>query len=213
MADTLDLLSLAEGYRAINDATSAAAGTGGHDTELAQWITAVSRRIDKKCGSVVRRTVTAEQHAGGRAFIIPRLRPVFSVTTITEYDGTSAQALAAEDLAGGTVSGNDYWIDPETSFIHRHANGYGCRFAPTRVIVTYSSGRSSSTVAVDPLFKVAAASIIRRLWSRESGAWASGGNPLADEGGDGGSRFFKAVDPMIRELLGDERAYGSIGIA
>lgn len=212
MADTLDIITLVEGYRAINDETSAAAGTGDHDTELAQWITAISRRIDKKCGAVVNRTLTSEQHPGGGRFIIPRHRPVSSISAISEYDGTSGQALAAENLAGGTATGFDYFIDPDTSFVRRHCYGRPSVFAPTRVILTYVAGRAANTGAVDALFKTAAATILRRLWSREAGAWARGGNPMADEG-DGGSRFFKAVDPIIAELLGGEMGYGSIGLS
>ena len=54
MADTLDVLTLAEGRVAV--------GMDGadpsEDTELAQAITAISRRLDDRCGPIVVRTYT-----------------------------------------------------------------------------------------------------------------------------------------------------------
>lgn len=205
MADTYDLVTLAEGYRALNDKVSADAGAGSYDTILAQWITAISRRIDDVCGPVVNRTITSEQHRGGRETIIPLHRPVSSVSSINEYEGTTAQALAAENLAGGVTTGNDYWLDPDTSIIYRRSSGRRWFFASNRVIVTYVAGRAANTAAVDAKFKLAAGSILHRLWARDAGAWARGGDPL---GPDGEIGFFRAVDPMINEFLANERRYG-----
>jgi len=200
MADTLDILTLVEGYRAVNDRVSADAGQGSHDAVLSQWITGISRRVDDLCGPVVQRTVTAEHHQGGEPFIVPRKRPVVSVTTIKEYAGVTATTLTAEDLAAGTVTGNDYWVEPSTSFIYRRSSGGAARFAPTRVILTYEAGRAVDTASVDPKFKAATAGILQRMRNLYGGAW-SRGDPFAGEGQVG---FFRAVDPMINEFLGHE---------
>lgn len=199
MADTLDILTLGEAKAAINLDSSVAT----HDTEIARFVTAVSRRIDELCGPVVVRTITGEQHPGGGRSIVPRKRPVSSVTTIKEYSGTTATTLAAEDLAAGTATANDYWLDPDLDIIYRRSATRASVFADTRVILTYVAGRAADTATVDAKFKIAAGSILRRLWKREAGAWARGGNPFDADADTNG--FFRAVDPMIAELLGSER--------
>lgn len=210
MADTLDLLTLAEGYTAINDSASALAGTGPYDTRLAQMITAVSRRVDDKCGPVVQRTISGEEHPRrqgrdlGNAIYL-RYRPVASVTTITEYVGTSPQVLTAENFP--TVTGNDYRLvnNGLSGVVERRNSGYPWAFAAGsqygRVIVTYVAGRYASTAAVDAKFKEAAAAILLRLWKRGGGPWAGGSDPFTDSSGIG---FFRAVDPMIAEFLAEE---------
>ena len=94
MADTLDLISLAEGKSAVGIASA----DTSQDTALALKITAVSRRIDRLCGPVVQRTVTDEVHPGGCPWVRVRRWPVASFTTVTEYDDGSAQVLTLEDF-------------------------------------------------------------------------------------------------------------------
>lgn len=202
MADPLDLLTLPEGYAAISDVTSAAAGTGSNDGRLAAMITAISRRVDDLCGPVVRRTITGEEQPGGDPTIQLRYYPVASVTTITEYNGTSPTVLAAENFPSG-VTQYDYKIldEGKSGLISRRAQGYGYVFAGDRVIVTYSAGRATSTETVDPKFKEAASAILKRLWKREAGSWASGGDPFS---GDQQFTFFRAITPMVEEFLGYE---------
>lgn len=208
MADTLDLLTLVEGYRAINDEVSATAATGGvdRDAELAQWITAVSRRIDDRCGPVVQRTVTDEAHDGGRHAIWLANAPIASITSLVEYDGTTATTLTAETNAAKPDDG--YLLDGFGRYdrqVRRRSGNSDANFPAGRrnVVATYSAGRYASTAAVDEKFKLAAGSILRRLWHREGSAWARGGDPFA-EAGAGSVGFFKAVDPMITEFLSDE---------
>lgn len=191
MADTLDILTLTEAKTALNLTTAT------HDTELAQWVTAISRRIDDLCGPVVVRAVT-ETHQGGRHFVVPYQQPVSSMTTVTEYNATSPTVLAAE-VFPGTITTNDYAV--VDGIVYRRMSGYDSVFAG-RVIITYQAGRYATTAAADAKFKLAAASILRRLWAREAGAWARGGDPFANE--DTGVGFFKVVDPMINEFLGSE---------
>lgn len=208
---TLDLLTVAEGYTAIQDRTSASAGTGSNDQQLQRWIAALSKRVDDLCGPVVARTVTAEEvlppHRGTFGCRIRlRKRPVFSITSIVEYTGTAGQTLTAENFPGG-VTANDYkLIDSGTAgLVERRNNATPWPFASGspwgRVLVTYKPGRYASTELVAEHWKAAASAILLRLHKRDGGAWAAGGDPF-----NGGTpAFFRAVDPMIDEFLGTER--------
>lgn len=200
MADS-DLLTLAEARDAVNL-------TGNdHDTELAVYVTAVSQRIDSLCGPVVNRTVTDELHDGGRARIFPRYTPVSSVTSITEYVSTTGTALTAETNATKPASG--YLLDHTgtLSYIWRRSGGADRAFADGRrnVSITYVAGRYASTATVEERFKTAAAGVLRRIWKREQSAWAQAANFFPDTENPAPSlRFFKAVDPIIAELLSDQ---------
>lgn len=198
MADTLDILTLEEAYRAINNASAT-----GHDLELAQWITGVSRRIDDVCGPVVVRTITAELHDGGDMWIRPRHTPVSSVTSITEYDRTDATALTAED--NSTKPDDGYLLDDRGGHdqrIIRRSDNADVRFAAGRrnITVTYVAGRAADTSSVDPKFKAAAGAILRRIWSRDGGAWSRGGDPFDQST----PVFFDAFKQAIKEYLHDE---------
>jgi hypothetical protein len=205
VADTLDLHSLAEGYRALNDEASATAveaeAAGGHDSTLAQWITGLSLRIDDVCGPVVARTITAEQREGGVTNIKPRKTPVLSVTSISEYDSSGVvQALDAEDIVAGTFTAYDYWLDPASGRIYRRSNLAPLCFA-SRVVLTYEAGRYADTASVDAKFKMAAAEMLVRLQAQYGAAWANGSNPFQQGDGLG---FFRVVDPVINEMLAAE---------
>lgn len=201
-AQSLDLLTLSEAYRALNDNDAATAETGTDDDRVGQMVTAISRRIDEQCGPVVVRTIANEEAEGRCSQILLRHYPVYSVTTITEYQGTTPTVLAAE--AFPTVTGNDYSLlnGGLSGIIERRAQGYTYRFAYGRVIATYRAGRYLSTELVDPKFKEATAAILRRTWAREAGRWTNG-DPYGD-GGSVGPGFFRAIDPMIEEYLGGE---------
>lgn len=210
MADTLDLLTLIEGYRAINDPASVTAlgsegGTGGHDTELAQWITALSRAVVDRCGAVVNVTYTDETYDGGRHTVWLKHRPISSVTTVKEYDDTTLTTLTVETNA--SKPDDAYLADGpgkhDVLLRRRSANG-DATFASGRrnVVVTYVAGRAADTAAVDEKFKTAAGSILRRLWNREGSAWSTGGAPFEQPDRAG---FFRAVAPMIDEFLWDEK--------
>lgn len=205
-ADTYDLISLVEAYQAINDPTSATAGTGAHDDVFEQWITGISQRVVALCGDVVNRTYTDEAYDGGEAVIALRHTPVSSVTSVTEYSGTVSQALTAETNASKPNHGYQLVTNGKhLAELHRRSGDADGRFAAGRgnVVVTYVSGRAATTATVPPKFKLAAASILRRLWHREGAAWALGGNPF-EAAGTGSVGFFRAVDPIIEEFLADE---------
>lgn len=211
MADTLDVLTLSEGHKAINlsDATTE------HDAELASFITAVSRILDKECGPVVQRTVTDELLDGGRREVNLRLWPVSSITSVTEYSSGTSVALTAETVTSLPSSGyatDSYGSEPAllSGRLIRRSNGSDTPFPAGRrnVKVTYVAGRYATTATVDARFKTCAASILRRLWKRESGTWAQ--SSAFFEGVDAQVSdvgFFKVAKPIIDEMLHDEVQY------
>ena len=205
---TNDLLTIAEARTAVNVPSAAM------DTELQLYLTGISDRIDALCGPVVARTVTAERHDGGTGHVLPRVVPVYSVTTVTEYEDGVAQVLTAETITSRPADA--YMLDTTLKFrplIRRRESGTDTTYPADRlnVSLTYSAGRVADTASVDERFKVTAAAILRRLWKREQSMWARTAS-YGDEGGEGRSEgFFKAVDPMIREFLADEVLPPSVG--
>lgn len=157
---TNDVLSSAEALAAVN---LTADSTG----RLVILTSAVSQQLDELCGPVVQRTVTAETHDGGSTFIALDERPVASVTTVTEYAGTTSTTLTAESNTSKT--GNDYFLDTG-GVIRRRSGGGDSRFPTGRgnVAVTYVAGRAANTAAVDAKFKQAAAMMLRNLWVSEA---------------------------------------------
>lgn len=202
-----DLLTLAEGYRAINDVRNASkaatAQTGSHDDTIGLWISGISERIDELCGPVVQRTVV-EHLSGGSEVVILDTTHVASVTSVTEYSGASA-TLLTQDVLGAPASAGFTLEDlAGTAAVYRTSGGSGYLFPHGRgnVVVTVVAGRYVDTEAVGAKFKLAAGAILRRLWQREGAAWATGGAPF--EQGIGATGFFRAVNPMVAEFLGHE---------
>lgn len=200
MADTLDIVTLTEAKSAINvDATNTS-----YDTEIAAYITGVSRRIDTLCGPVVRRTISNETHwIGAAPFVDVRHVPISSVSSMIEYsqDGT-ATTLTAETL---TVKPADaYLIDTtaeEPIRIYRRSQGGPYLFpAGGAVQLTYVAGRYANTAGVDEVFKRAAAIMFSHLWRREQGVGSSTFGPLEDTGL--GTPTF-AVPRAVVELLAE----------
>lgn len=168
MADTLDVISLAEAKAFLNIGSS----DTSKDTALAQKITAVSRRLDRLCGPIVQRTVTDEVHSGGCPSIRVRRWPVASFTTVTEYDATTPTVLTLEDFDTRPTDGYmpERWDSTPTAMfngvIWRRTSGYGSWFpcGPEAVKVTYVAGRAANTAAVDALLKEAAGVALKNVW-------------------------------------------------
>lgn len=163
MADTLDLLTLTEAKAALNITVST------YDTEVAAYVTAVSRQLDNLCGPIVTRTVTSESRDGGRPTLYLARRPVASVAAVVEYDGTTGTTLTAETPSSQTA--NQYLVESAQGILRRRNGGSDYLFPIGRqnVIVTYSAGRYSSTSTVDERFKTAARLCLTNLWRREQG--------------------------------------------
>lgn len=161
MSDTLDVVSLDEAEHELGIDPDAS-------LLLSAYITSVSRMLDKACGPVVKRTITAETHDGGRSSIILDLFPVASVTSVTEYQGTTAVALTEEEAATAPGSG---FILGSAGVLYRRSGKADARFMAGRsnVAVTYVAGRYDDTLSVDDRFKRAALVTLRNLWSKEQG--------------------------------------------
>jgi len=201
VADTRDIISLTEAKAAVNIDV----GNTSYDTELAAFITGVSRRIDTLCGYVVRRTITDETHyCGAASFIDVRHTPISSVTTVTEYDqdGTSL-VLTAESVSSKPTDAYLVDITLERPFrIYRRSEGGMYTFpAGGSVVLTYVVGRYANTAGVDELFKRAAAIMFSHLWRREQGVGSQTFGPI-DDVGLGIPAF--AVPRAVIELLAEE---------
>lgn len=172
MADTLDVLTLAEAKTALNipDATTT------YNTELAQVITAASRFVDSVYGPVVRRTVTSERLEPGSIGIVQlRFAPIVSVSSVKEYKGGAESTLTAEtETAAG-----DYRLDLRRGRIYRRESWQAYPFGYQSVVVTYIAGRATDTASADPKFKEAAVVALIHFWQHRganSGAASFGGD-------------------------------------
>ena len=204
---TLDVLSLAEAKAAIGQDTTS------DDATLPPVITAVSLALDEGAGPIVVRTLTDEVYDGGQTDIQLAQWPVTSITSVTEYDGTTAQVLTAETNASKPVYG--YRTEPYRGqptgllgpTVIRRGSGADARFPADRsnVVVTYVAGRFATTSAVSELFKEAARITLMHWWrTREQGTFE-----VVLDGGDGfevpRSNFPRwAVPNAAKELLGSE---------
>lgn len=160
-ADPLDVLTLAEAKAEVGITAGST-----YDTQLEQLITAISRRLDDVCGPIITRTVTDELHNGGGNWIRVKYRPIATVTSITEYRYTTAQALAAETLT--TKSSNDYLLDDaRVGRLFRRTGGSDSTFPCGRrnVALTYTAGRGATA---DQRFKEAARICLKHLWRAEN---------------------------------------------
>lgn len=207
MADTLDVLSLTDAKAAI----SMSASNTAHDAELARHITAISRILDDVVGPIVRRTITDEEHVGRRRTVQLRRWPVYSVTSVEEDDRGTVTVLSAAAFGSTTDGYRARKLDRDPTLLsgvlHRRRYGRDALWAD-EVQVTYVAGRYATTAAVDARFAEACASVLRRIWKREAGTWQQSSDVLAQlAGGDdlgAGSAFFRAVKPLVEELLFDE---------
>ena len=205
MADTLDVLTLDEAKAAIN----MTAANDQHEGELELFITAVSRRFDELIGPVVNRTVT-EYHDGGVSIIWPYQTPVSTVTSLTEWDGSASTVLTADAFGVAGVT-DGYLLESSPSYVHgtrliRRSGGTNTYFTTgsRSIQLVYVAGRAATTEDVDSRIKAAAGMVLRRAWKREAGAWAQTPTFLTNTEESVGTGFYKVVDPVVHEWLGDE---------
>lgn len=186
--DDIDILTLIEAKTAVGLAQD----NTSHDDYLRMLITAVSGQIDQLCGPVRNRTVTDEAHDGGSWQIRLRRRPVYSITTLVEYNGTSSTTLTAETNASKTASNYIHDGQPGTvtsgKLVRRSGNA-DTTFADGRrnVVVTYVAGRAANTEVVPAKFKEAASMLLRQVWVGEQ---ASGTQTFQDIGFDPSTALF-----------------------
>lgn len=191
-APLLDIVTLGEAKEAIKGFSGTA-----YDAELQRWVTAVSERVDELYGPVVARPTT--ERLNGRSAILQLRYPVLSVTSVTEYAGTTGTTLVAENFPGG-VTANDYYLDTSRWRLTRRSSGADSTFGAP-VVVVYEAGRYADTASVGQRWKTAVLDVLRRRWARESPAWARS-SQFPDAVEPAGPLFFNATDSALRELLG-----------
>lgn len=210
MANAVDVLTLTEGKQAlrVNDSDT----TNG--ALLAAAITGVSQALDEVCGPIMVRTITSERHDGGHYDITLNHFPVYSITSVTEFDGTSSETLTEETV--GTIPTNGYALDPYRGLqatncygptITRRSGGWDYPFPSGRrnVAVTYEAGRfttnnSTTNGGVTESFKAAARMTLENWWQQYRDSIATVGEyevPVQSF-----PRF--AVPVAARQLLGGE---------
>ena len=192
MADTYDLLTYAEALAAIQQDSLDVTLQG----ELERLITAMSAQIVARCGPVVNRTYTSELHHGGSSFVRLDFRPVSSVTTVYERDGTTQTTITAEVYSAPTS--NDYILDADEGILWRRSGGSDFRWAPGRrnIAVTYVGGRAASTATVPAQFKAAAEVTLVHLWRPQKGV---------------GSGVFGAIDTPVAPWALPKQALDILG--
>lgn len=176
MANAVDVMTLNEAKQAlrVNDSDT----TNG--ALLAAAITGVSQALDVVAGPIMTRTVTSERHDGGDWTIRLRHFPVYSVTSVTEYTGTSSATLTAE--TAGTTPAFGYLLEPYHGLsgldlygptITRRSGGWDYPFPAGRqnVVVTYTAGRfttnnSATNGGVTEQFKHAARITLENWWQQ-----------------------------------------------
>ena len=179
MADLLDIITLDEFDLALNMLDD----YSPEYAEKEQVITAASRMIDQVVGPVVVRTVT-ELHDGGKDRIWLRQPPVPTVTTVTEYDYTTATVLTAESNASKPDAGYLLRTVGTASYLARRTGGSATTFSSgdQNIEVVYQAGRYATTATVDARFKEAAVQAAIHLWQARgagSGVTTGDGAPFA----------------------------------
>lgn len=190
MADTLDVLTLAEGRAAIGQDPSTT--DTALDTQLELYITATSRWIDSVCGRMVTRTV-AELAANTTAntLTLDSATPAQLADLLEQLGscvdiGTAAaptviaasRQLEAVDTAAGTVTISG---EPVTT-----TDAHSVR-----------QGLYVNTAGVDPVVKLGASAHLRWLWAVERGAASRN----FDDFGNVGETI--AVPRRVLDILGD----------
>jgi hypothetical protein len=207
-AATLDVVTDAEARRYVKlgagDVTAKA-------TILTALITAVSLKLDRVVGPVVRRTVTSEQHDGGSNRITLDLYPIYTFTTVTEYDNTTSITLTRETV--GTAPASGYYAEPwrndrtlYSGVLIRRSGASDYRFPCGRgnIVATYTAGRFADTASVDPRFKDAAGIMLTYLWQQYGQSVAKAGEYEVPF-----EKFPKfAVPNAVRDMLLDEWQLG-----
>lgn len=167
-ADTLDVLTLPEARAAIN----LGASDTSQDAKLPPFITAVSRRLDLLIGPIVQRTVNNEAADGGRSYIDLTFSPISSVTSVTEYAGTTGTALSLSSNTSQPATGYLLKLNAfgfYTGRLYRRSGNADGWFPEGRgnVVTTYVAGRYADTASVDPKYKQAASFMLANLFRRE----------------------------------------------
>lgn len=169
------------------------------DTLLSSYIGAISKRLDEVCGPIVQRPITDELYDGGSTIWL-KSKPVASVTSVVEYDGTTATTLTQQTNLVEPSEG--YVIHATRGKLTRTISGLPTNFCSglQNIKISYIAGRYTNTTTVDPLFKIAAQAFLSHVWKMNQGM---GTNTYGDY--DGGQAIVTfALPNRVKDLLGTE---------
>lgn len=140
------------------------------DAKLQGFIDNATELVEAMVGAVVRRTVTDEVDASGGEIILPGW-PVLEVTAVSEWSGTTEQAIAYEPTSGGTFTSYGFRFKDGTGasgILVRTSSGYGARWTG-RVVVTYTVGQTQ----IPERYRMAAKEAVRLLYTKSQGMGAT----------------------------------------
>lgn len=163
---TRDLLTLEEAkpYVGID------VGDSTQNDMLAVYVTAASQLLDEWVGPTVALSVSGEVHDGQkltaawrRKAVVLNHRPVITIGTVTEYNGTSPSVLTAETPGvDGDYRAGRY--DPDPALLSGILHLTTSTWINDWVVISYTAGRVSSTTSVQPRFKQACGIVLENLW-------------------------------------------------
>lgn len=189
MAEATDVITLADAKAELR------LEHARFDEDLALLISAVSQRLDELCGPVIIRTVT-DTLSGYRPLLLLTAAPVVSITSVTEYAGTTPTVLTSQTNVAQTA--NDYLLLGES--LERTSYGYRVPWAwgASNIVVVYQAGRFATTADVSAKFRKAARLLVRHWWAHE----ARPGTQTFPDDADIMARY--AVPNAVVQLLGND---------
>lgn len=203
MVDTYDVLTTTEAKQILSISLT----DTSKDSSVERVVTAVSRRLDRLIGPVVQRAVTDERAGARGCHLELAYGPVSAVSSVVEYQGTTAVTLT-EETPG--VEPTDGWVGeryaPNPSLLSgvliRRCSGSDRLWweGHGNVVVSYTAGRAAATASVDARHKEAAGLMVRNLWRSYENT--VGGVDQFDTPTQAFPAF--AVPNAVKELLADE---------
>ena len=183
-------------------------GIGAADTSksesLARAITAVSNKLAECVGTIVAGTVT-DTFDGGCSRVWLRSPVYGTLTSVVEYDSTTAATLTAESNTSKPTNG--YYCGTLNGELVRRDGNADSYFPRGRgnVLVSYTVGRCASTATVPERFKEAAGVMLKNWWR----TYEAGAARVAEYDVPQASFPTFAVPKAVKELLADEWRSGS----
>lgn len=127
--------------------------TNVDDEELMDFIGTAQNIIEHLVGPVVGQQFVEQHTARGNRIVLLR-RPVRSITSVVERNGSSVMA---------TLTPSEYVVDTDTGMLERtSASGVAWRYLGDNVVVTYVAGRSPVPDAIRTAAKDLATHLYRR---------------------------------------------------
>lgn len=162
------------------------------DTAIQTWINGVTATIESLVGPVIPRTVTDPVvYPNGSAITVEQW-PIVSVTSVTEYQGTTGQAYTG---ITSPANASSYTYTVERNRTIRRLDGSGPAAFTGGVVVVYSAGRSPVPDALNR----AALIIVQHLWRTRNGG--AGLPALVDEPTTLDAAFGYAVPNKALDLI------------